>query len=218
MKERISPLRNLHVASPCTADWDAMRGDDRARHCAECSLTVYNISAMTRVEAERLILERQGRLCIRMYQRADGTVITKDCPTGLRAARKLMWSRLQAAGAAVVAMTAGLLNMGASSTGASPKRSTTVTPGIEISLEPIRVVPDDDETSLVFGPTFLHEFPTVPAIAVEMELAGEDNDSVPDPLQAGFDPVENEMDHRADTNDTVSTERPLPLRAAPVID
>ncbi|MDP6445185.1 MAG: hypothetical protein QF805_15410, partial [Pirellulaceae bacterium] len=27
------------------------------------------------------------RLCVRIYRRSDGTVITKDCPVGLRAAR-----------------------------------------------------------------------------------------------------------------------------------
>jgi hypothetical protein len=65
-----------------------MSGDDRVRHCASCKLDVYNISAMTAVQAEDLILSREGRLCIRLYKRADGTVLTRDCPAGLRAYRK----------------------------------------------------------------------------------------------------------------------------------
>jgi hypothetical protein len=43
---------------------------------------------MTAAEAENLILTREGRLCIRLYKRADGTVLTMDCPVGLRAYRK----------------------------------------------------------------------------------------------------------------------------------
>src|SRR5262249_55448755 len=59
-------------------------GDDRVRHCSECDLNVYNLSEMTRAEAERLILIREGRLCVRFYRRSDGTILTQNCPCGLR--------------------------------------------------------------------------------------------------------------------------------------
>jgi hypothetical protein len=75
------------VASPCSADWERMAGDDRVRFCSQCRLHVYNLSAMTRDEAAHLIQTTQGRLCARFYRRADGTVLTRDCPVGLRAAR-----------------------------------------------------------------------------------------------------------------------------------
>lgn len=77
-------LNNLRVASPCRADWTQMSGDDRVRHCSECKLNVYNLSEMSRREAEELIASREGRLCVRFYRRGDGTVITRDCPVGLR--------------------------------------------------------------------------------------------------------------------------------------
>jgi len=77
-------LQNLRVASPCPAQWEQMAGDDRVRHCAECKLNVYNISEMTRREAEKLIASREGRLCARLFRRADGTLITQNCPVGLR--------------------------------------------------------------------------------------------------------------------------------------
>ena len=77
-------LKNLHVASPCRANWAQMSGDHRVRHCAECKLNVYDLSAMSRREAEELIASREGRLCVRFYQRADGTVLTRDCPVGVR--------------------------------------------------------------------------------------------------------------------------------------
>ena len=77
-------LSNIRIASPCPADWNKMSGDDRVRYCAECNLNVYNFSAMTEAEVERLLGTREGRLCARFYQRADGTILTQDCPVGWR--------------------------------------------------------------------------------------------------------------------------------------
>ena len=62
-----------------------MNGDDRVRFCGECQLNVYNLSAMSRSEAEDLVRQREGRLCVRFYRREDGTMITQDCPRGFRA-------------------------------------------------------------------------------------------------------------------------------------
>lgn len=76
------PLETVGVASPCHADWDAMTGDDRARFCPSCAKNVYNLSAMTEREAQTLIQEKDGHLCIRYFQREDGTMLTQDCPVG----------------------------------------------------------------------------------------------------------------------------------------
>ena len=81
-------INSMKVASPCGVPWASMTGDERARHCGQCSMTVYNIAELTAAETERLIANSDGRLCIRLYRRADGTVMTKDCPTGLRAVRR----------------------------------------------------------------------------------------------------------------------------------
>jgi hypothetical protein len=78
-------LEDIRIASPCKADWAKMRGDARVRFCDSCSLNVYNISEMTRAAAEALIRNAEGRPCIRLYRRADGTVLTRDCPRGIRA-------------------------------------------------------------------------------------------------------------------------------------
>lgn len=77
-----NPLNDLKVASPCSQDWNAMIGSERKRYCGECKLNVYNLSGMTRAEAENLITSAEGRLCVRFYKRADGSVITEDCPVG----------------------------------------------------------------------------------------------------------------------------------------
>jgi len=70
-------------------------------------LNVYNISELSRIEAETLIASSEGRLCARLFRRADGTVLTKDCPVGLRALR-LRVSKLAAAMfAAIVSLCGG---------------------------------------------------------------------------------------------------------------
>jgi hypothetical protein len=79
------PLSHITIASPCSADWNAMQGDDQVRFCQQCQLNVYNLSGMSRSAAEMLIQQTEGRLCVRFYQRHDGTVITQDCPVGLQA-------------------------------------------------------------------------------------------------------------------------------------
>jgi hypothetical protein len=79
-------LEVIDIATPCPADWDAMRGGDRVRFCGHCSLNVYNLSAMPRGEAERLVRETEGRVCVRLYRRADGTVVTADCEGAMRLA------------------------------------------------------------------------------------------------------------------------------------
>ena len=77
------PLRGLRVARPCAADWAAMPGTDRVRTCGACALHVYNLSELTAREARSLIRQHDGRLCVRLYRRADGTVLTRDCPEGV---------------------------------------------------------------------------------------------------------------------------------------
>jgi hypothetical protein len=59
-----------------------MYGNDRMRFCGDCKLNVYNLSGMTRDEAESLIMNAEGRLCVRFYRRTDGTIITENCPVG----------------------------------------------------------------------------------------------------------------------------------------
>ncbi len=76
-------LDEIQIASPCNADWNGMTGDDRTRFCGSCSKHVYNIASMTAEAATALIVENEGRLCVRLYKRADGTVLTADCPVGL---------------------------------------------------------------------------------------------------------------------------------------
>jgi hypothetical protein len=106
-------LEQVRIASPCPVRWDDMQGDERVRFCGQCSLNVYNLSEMTREEAEKLILSKQGRLCAGFFRRADGTVITRDCPVGLRAARMRAARSAGRVAAAAALLLSGTLALGA---------------------------------------------------------------------------------------------------------
>jgi TonB family protein len=81
-------LNSVRVASPCPVSWDNMTGDERVRFCSLCSLHVYNLSEMSTREAAELIRNRAGkRSCVKFFRRADGTMLTQNCPRGLRVAR-----------------------------------------------------------------------------------------------------------------------------------
>lgn len=109
----------IQVREPCPEPWDRMTGDDEVRFCGTCRMNVYNLSEMTRQRAETLLAEREGRLCVRFYRRADGTVTTADCaPVRFAALRKAARRTLGAAAAVFVALLGlvtglGLFRLGA---------------------------------------------------------------------------------------------------------
>lgn len=81
-------LDNIELAFPCLAKWEDMVGDERERFCHSCALNVYNISEMTKSDAEEFLLGRmESRVCVKFYKRTDGTLITDNCPKALRAIR-----------------------------------------------------------------------------------------------------------------------------------
>jgi hypothetical protein len=86
-----------------------MSGDDEVRFCDQCQLHVYDISRLTRPQAEALISRTEGRICARLYRRSDGTVLTKDCPVGLRAFRRRVAGMTAAAVTALLSLSASVL-------------------------------------------------------------------------------------------------------------
>jgi hypothetical protein len=109
-RARLPVLDNIRVAAPCTADWTKMAGDERVRACGDCNKNVYNLSEMTREEAEALIVEKEGRLCVRYYRRTDGTILFGDCTIGVSRRRR----RKLVAGAAALLAATGAVAYGAS--------------------------------------------------------------------------------------------------------
>lgn len=83
-------INQIQIATPCSAEWSRMRGDDKVRFCEACRKSVYNLSAMSADEALATIREKEGTLCARLFRRHDGTVLHQDCPVGMgRVARRL---------------------------------------------------------------------------------------------------------------------------------
>jgi len=85
-----------------------MIGTDRVRFCGQCNLNVYNLSSMTKTEAESLIAQTEGRLCVRFYRRTDGSILTRNCPIGLRAIQRRVSYIWKAVSAVVISFFAGL--------------------------------------------------------------------------------------------------------------
>lgn len=81
-------LDTLRIAKLRPARWEDMPGDARVRHCALCKKNVHNLSAWMRAEAGARISESEGTPCVRLYQRAGGTILTADCPVGVKAWRR----------------------------------------------------------------------------------------------------------------------------------
>jgi hypothetical protein len=68
---------------------------------------------MPRDEAEALLAAREGKMCVRLYKREDGTVMTSDCPVGVKRRRR----RRAVAGVLGGGMMAATASLFASSTG-----------------------------------------------------------------------------------------------------
>ncbi len=100
MSLELDEIGVVKVATPCKAKWSQMKGNDTVRRCELCNQNVYHLSRMTAFEARELLLKTEGRLCVRFFARADGSVLTKDCAVGVKRRRLT----LIAAAASVVAL------------------------------------------------------------------------------------------------------------------
>ncbi len=102
--EPLEEIGTLRIASPCTAAWDQMVGDERTRFCARCTKNVYNLQGMTAAEVRQLLKVPRGAQppCIRFYTRRDGTVLTADCPVGLARIKREMQYKAAALACLVV--------------------------------------------------------------------------------------------------------------------
>ncbi|MDQ3714118.1 MAG: ankyrin repeat domain-containing protein [Acidobacteriota bacterium] len=58
--------KNLfNITSPCSQDWNTMKGNSEVRFCEHCVLEVNNLSAMKSKDAMRLVRQSEGRICVR---------------------------------------------------------------------------------------------------------------------------------------------------------
>lgn len=142
MSKFTNPLSNIKIASPCSADWDEMIGNERKRFCGDCKLNVYNISEMSRTEAENLLLNSENRLCVRFYRRADGTILTKDCPVGWQAIQQRISKTATAFVSLVFATLSGIGFANYFAKPSEPQIMRTMTPKVEI-LEANEIIIED---------------------------------------------------------------------------
>jgi hypothetical protein len=80
MTKKLNKLDRIQIPKPCSVGWEQMSGDDQIRFCNECNKRVYNLSAMTRRQAEALIEALHGRLCARITRREDGAIVVASDP------------------------------------------------------------------------------------------------------------------------------------------
>lgn len=89
-----APARDLldavTIDVPCTVPWDSMTGDARRRFCATCRLHVHDVSQISRDEALSLLGRKASgeRVCLRIWRRPDGRVLTRDCRSAVKALRR----------------------------------------------------------------------------------------------------------------------------------
>jgi hypothetical protein len=83
----LSQLTGAPLEKPCDVPWDAMRGGERFRVCAECDREVWNLSAMTAREAEIRLLNASGSPCINYRVDEAGRLISREEPRALTARR-----------------------------------------------------------------------------------------------------------------------------------
>jgi hypothetical protein len=123
--------------------WSDMQGGDRVRSCSACEKNVYDLSALTREEANTFLAARVGEaLCVRLFQRADGTVMTADCSVGAKAADggRRRRRHLAVLAASVMATAAGVVGCGPSRDARVPAPETEVAGGTFVSGLPARGV------------------------------------------------------------------------------
>ena len=148
MKTNPPNIEHYRIATPCPISWNQMSGDDRVRFCDHCQLHVYNLSELSKLEAQTLIASKEGRLCARLFQRADGTILTKDCPAGLRALRLRVSKRV----AAVFGAIAGIANLSLGQTVLSKDQKTACTVQTKITRKSLATGEADAVSGSVLDP------------------------------------------------------------------
>lgn len=108
MSNRI-PLDLIEVESPCSKDWNRMRGSDEKRFCDHCNRDVYDLGAMSEADVQNLLCRQAGKLCVRFTRLSSGKIQTLDYSTGGR--KSLGWRFWTLIGAvAAVIGTFGVAN------------------------------------------------------------------------------------------------------------
>src|SRR5205814_2356963 len=82
---------------------DAMVGDERVRFCDHCQFSVQNLSNMTHDEAQKIVDDSTGRLCVCYSLTTEGRIQTLDYQTAPKQARSTRFWIVSATVGAIIA-------------------------------------------------------------------------------------------------------------------
>ena len=175
-------FNDIDVASPCNESWDDMVGDNKVRFCSGCEQNVYRLTDMTRTQAEDLVRRAQGgeEVCIRFARRADGTVLTSDCPDTKRRQRTNTWAKVKTVAAAVAGVVSASLSTGCYEADAQPAKPTTggkALPMAHKTVEPAKTTKPDAEEDLAEKPVKTPEEPCMEMMGAAAPPPPEKTDS-----------------------------------------
>jgi hypothetical protein len=82
----------MRCASPCDSRGDAhLIGSGRERYCWRCGRDVYDIASLSPPDARAVLGLDETAPPPKLYVRGDGSVMTADCPVGVRRRRVRRW-------------------------------------------------------------------------------------------------------------------------------
>jgi hypothetical protein len=67
------------VPNPCHEDWDKLTPEERGHFCTVCQTKVWDLSSLTKEEAEEFLRETEGDLCV-SYEEKGGEVVHREAP------------------------------------------------------------------------------------------------------------------------------------------
>jgi len=147
-----------------------MVGAEQIRFCTECNKHVYNLSGMTRGEAEALIASApRGRLCVRLTRAANGTTVTADAPPGIQ----LIWRRASPIANAVVSAMLTMASPGIAGGG----QSTTAPASVASIIDRPDARPDTQGAACALSGTLFDSSEAVISGAT-LTLINEDTDGI----------------------------------------
>jgi hypothetical protein len=90
----------LRVRTACPKSWSELAGSGATRFCSECSLHVHGAAQLTRAQAERLVAEASGRVCMRLQIDPAGAPLYRDAAAAQPRVldRAMRWALAAAAG------------------------------------------------------------------------------------------------------------------------
>jgi len=63
------------VPKPCPEDWDQLTPTEQGHHCQTCKTKVWDISSMTRGQAEAFLARHTDHLCVSYRERSNGEIV-----------------------------------------------------------------------------------------------------------------------------------------------